>query len=102
METHEKNLILYGPPGTGKTYSVIDEALKIIDSEQYADILGSRKSELKHRLLFGGSVTIHESGFARSINRSAGMGQIGGVLAGSEVAIGDQGKEIRIACAGRG
>jgi len=41
METQEKNLILYGPPGTGKTYSVIDEALSIIDKEKYQDLIGN-------------------------------------------------------------
>lgn len=33
-----KNSILYGPPGTGKTYNVINEALKIIDPEGYAQL----------------------------------------------------------------
>lgn len=28
-----KNLILYGPPGTGKTYSVVEEALKLIEPD---------------------------------------------------------------------
>lgn len=28
-----KNLILYGPPGTGKTYSVIEEALRLIEPD---------------------------------------------------------------------
>lgn len=65
MQSHEKNLILYGPPGKGKTCSVIDEALKIIDSENTRILLGRRKSELKRRLPFGSSVTILESGFAK-------------------------------------
>lgn len=30
------NQILYGPPGTGKTYSVIDEALKILEPSFYS------------------------------------------------------------------
>jgi len=54
METHEKNLILYGPPGTGKTYSVIDEALKIIDSEQYADIIGKPEKRAEAQAAFRG------------------------------------------------
>ena len=52
METHEKNLILYGPPGTGKTYSVIDEALKIIDSEKYADIIGKPEKRAEAQAAF--------------------------------------------------
>jgi 5-methylcytosine-specific restriction protein B len=35
-ETH-RNQILFGPPGTGKTYNTINEALKIVDPEYYAD-----------------------------------------------------------------
>jgi 5-methylcytosine-specific restriction protein B len=33
----EMNTILYGPPGTGKTFSTIDEAIKILAPEFYAD-----------------------------------------------------------------
>ena len=29
-----KNIVLYGPPGTGKTYSLIEEAVNIIDGEE--------------------------------------------------------------------
>ena len=54
MENHEKNLILYGPPGTGKTYSVIDEALKIIDSAKYANIIGKPEKRTEAQAAFRG------------------------------------------------
>ena len=38
LNEDSKNKILYGPPGTGKTYNVINEALKIIDPEGYAQL----------------------------------------------------------------
>lgn len=34
---HPLNQILFGPPGTGKTYHSVSEAIKIVDSEFYAE-----------------------------------------------------------------
>lgn len=60
------NTILYGPPGTGKTYSTVYEAVKILDSDYYADNekdrgkIQERFEELKedYRVDF---VTFHQS-----------------------------------------
>lgn len=62
------NQILYGPPGTGKTYSVIDEALKVLEPSFYSankdpeqrDTRKQRYDELvtNRRITF---VTFHQS-----------------------------------------
>ncbi|WP_433938516.1 AAA family ATPase [Paenibacillus lautus] len=38
-KTVAKNRILYGPPGTGKTYSVITQALKILNPDVDSDLI---------------------------------------------------------------
>lgn len=38
------NQILFGPPGTGKTYNTVNESLKIVDPEFYAENIENRKA----------------------------------------------------------
>lgn len=41
------NLILYGPPGTGKTYSVVMEAMSIMDNTKHEDVPDDTYKNLK-------------------------------------------------------
>lgn len=63
------NTILYGPPGTGKTYSVVERALKIIDSKGYQELISNsdRRAEAMieyKKLIANGRIafcTFHQS-----------------------------------------
>lgn len=41
------NQILFGPPGTGKTYNTVNESLKIVDPEYYAEHSDNREALTK-------------------------------------------------------